>query len=704
MYDLSGLSIRNDMHTFSARLCCVFLLLGGTAQAESRLHLKAGGFETVEDYRAALAKPVKRRSLDRSHVIVQFAEAPQPVQVQRLIRRGAKVLNYVPDFGFWLSVHDDLNLEGLGIRWAGRLRARDKVSTLLKDGPPIPAREFFLVEFHPDVDPQEARTLAMEQGFEVLNHPDLLPNHLLIAGLHYQLPALADWDEVSYIFPASDDLSRGRRVAACPGALTAFGRVAQSVSKVSEGWDGPGLGVAQLGYFFEKVTEKLPPEQVREVLLRAMEEWARYASVSFHPAVSASSTRTLNVLFANGVHGDLYPFDGPSGTLAHAFYPAPPNPESIAGDIHFDDDESWVIGADLDMYSIDLFTVALHEIGHALGLPHSDQPGTVMYPYYRRMSGLTPADIASIQELYAAPAQPPEGDPPDDTPPGGDPPQPVPLNLAIQNPLSFPVITTAATLTVSGSVTGGSGNVQVTWASDRGASGVAAGSRNWSIPALALLPGNNILTVTAVDEAQTRVAQTVSITRREEQSLPYIRITSPTTGTAYNSPTATVILTGSASHASGITRVEWYNSRGGNGRASGTENWTAGPIALQSGSNVITVIAYASGGETASCSLEVTYSSNVRDTVAPYLVIQSPSSTNVLTSSSTISFRGTVTDNTGVAEVTWETSTGQSGAAAGTTYWSVERIPLLVGTNRIIIRATDAAGNMGWRSVTVTRR
>ncbi|MBN1310290.1 MAG: matrixin family metalloprotease [Anaerolineae bacterium] len=110
----------------------------------------------------------------------------------------------------------------------------------------------------------------------------------------------------------------------------------------------------------------------------------------------------IELWWASGSHGDGMPFDGPGNQLAHAIAPIPWLGD-LAGDVHFDDDETWVVDTPTNSYQIHLKTVAMHEVGHALGLDHSHDPAALMWPEYEGVRGLAPDDIAGIQALYGPP-------------------------------------------------------------------------------------------------------------------------------------------------------------------------------------------------------------------------------------------------------------------------------------------------------------
>lgn len=445
------------------------------------------------------------------HYVVEFGSYPGPDVRQELTRRGVRVLGYVPDSGLLISAKRPLDLSGLDISWSGALSAADKIAATS-----APSTAAWLVILHPDVDVDTGRAVVANEGLAVLENPNLLTGNLVVWGAADSVKNLAGHDEVAYLMPASADLVDAVPLMSCAGPLTEAGRVTE-YAQAGHGWPKGTDGIASVSYNFQSLPPHLDASLARHEIERAFAEWQRYGSIRLIPGAQASDPRTIAIQFAAAAHGDPYPFDGPGGVLAHTFYPAPPNAEPIAGDMHFDAAENWQSG-----WGIDVFSVALHEAGHALGLAHSTIPGTVMYPYYRQLTGLTADDVAGIRSLYGdeskTPASPttPTPDPPTPPQPPAQPPgksDTAPPSISITSPGGSIVSTTAAVIRVSGTAADNAGVVAVKWSTSLGDSGVATGASKWTFEAPVFV-GNAAITVRAYDAAGNSAWRAVTVVRR----------------------------------------------------------------------------------------------------------------------------------------------------------------------------------------------
>lgn len=545
----------------------VCLILAHSAWAGSAIHLKN---RTISSFSGVSAKIGK-------HYMLQFGSYPDAGVRAELARRGVRVLSYVPDSTLMVVSDTVPNLDGLNVMSAGSLTASDK----LAPGLVYSRRGAFLVMLYPDVAAEAGRELISREGFVIIPRAGLLPGDFVVVGPSANLPELAAQDEVSYILPASPDLLSGAPVMACAGALTEAGVAAQYV-EVSTGWPQSPAGDVELNYTFETLTPKLDETATRNEIIRALQVWASYTNLTFSEGSDPAGNRTIDIKFASGPHGDAYPFSGPGGMLAHTFYPAPPNSEPIAGDMHLNADENWQIGSD-----VDLFSVALHEAGHALGLGHTDNPESVMYPYYRIQTGLSVDDIAGIQALYGTKVSTTPSQQSVD-PSGSVTTTTTPTATTPGTPVTTPTTSTGTTPSTP-TITPPFTPPLTTTTTPTGTSTVPPVTTTVT-PTPPVTPPVTV-TVTPVQPTA------VTTPDNTDTTPPSLRITSP--GSTIVSTYATSLtVTGTASDNVGVTAVQWTTSTGGSGTASGTTNWSA-QVALLTGDNVIIIRAYDAAGNSA---------------------------------------------------------------------------------------------------------
>ena len=168
-------------------------------------------------------------------------------------------------------------------------------------------------------------------------------------------------------------------------------------------WGSPTLGTASGqvlwsfalkdwgGYSFDQA---ISDPTYQALVRQAFDMWERVTNIDFVETTDANAQLRLGWDRIDGLGNQL------GETTAKGSSSGTAVASTTSAEIRLDLGELWSTASQTVQYKTNFYAVVLHEIGHALGLDHTDNTGTIMYPLVTELHNLSAGDIVGAQALY----------------------------------------------------------------------------------------------------------------------------------------------------------------------------------------------------------------------------------------------------------------------------------------------------------------
>jgi hypothetical protein len=184
--------------------------------------------------------------------------------------------------------------------------------------------------------------------------------------------------------------------------LTAFGVPWPEIGHLTLSFapDGTPAG-GHASNLFATLNAQMPARQWEEDVVRAFQTWAVQSNINIGLVADGGQPfGVLGLKQSDPRFGDVRIGAFPMGTevlaVANPYDPFVAN--TWVGDVFLN--SAFAFGGNGANSNYDLFSVALHEAGHVLGIGHSSDPNSPMFERFHAGANLTRADAASLQALY----------------------------------------------------------------------------------------------------------------------------------------------------------------------------------------------------------------------------------------------------------------------------------------------------------------